>query len=194
MSASSLVMRRMIRRRSTSSLVSPLPNRAPTPPRCCDSLAVAPAESRQAVAQQRQLDLRLALERVGVLPEDVEDHRRAVDRGAAEQLLEVVLLGGRQLVVEHDGVGIDAEADLAQLLGLALADEPRVVRRGRVAARGAPLRRRRPCRRGAPARRGSPRSVSSVVPGSVTPTITMRSLTERSMRELPRASLYGVLT
>ena len=86
-------------------------------------------QPRQAVAQQGQLDLRLALERVGVLPEDVEDHRGAVDRGAAEQLLEVVLLRGRQLVVEHDGVGVDTEAELAQLLGLALADEPRVIRR-----------------------------------------------------------------
>ena len=89
----------------------------------------ATPESRQAVAQQGQLDLRLALECVGVLPEDVEDHRGAVDRRTAEQLLEVVLLGGRQLVVEHDGVGVDGEADLAQLLGLALADVPRVIRR-----------------------------------------------------------------
>ena len=39
---------------------------------------------------------------------------------------------GRELVVEHHGVGVDREADLAQLLGLALADVPRVV--GRVAA------------------------------------------------------------
>ena len=91
----------------------------------------AAPQSRQAVAQERQLDLRLALERVGVLPEDVEDHRGPVDRGSAEQLLEVVLLGGRQLVVEHDRVGVDTDADLAQLLGLALADEPRVI--GRVA-------------------------------------------------------------
>ena len=89
----------------------------------------ATAQARQPVAQQRQLDLRLALERVRVLGEDVEDHRGAVDRGAAEQLLQVELLRRRQLVVEHDGVGVDGEADLAQLLGLALADEPRVVRR-----------------------------------------------------------------
>ena len=92
----------------------------------------AAPQSRQAVAQQRQLDLRLALERVGVLAEDVEDHRGAVDRRAAEQLLEVELLGRRQLVVEHDGVGVDGEADLLELLGLALADVPRVI--GRVAA------------------------------------------------------------
>ena len=83
----------------------------------------------QAVAQQRQLDLRASFEGVGVLGEDVEDHRRAVDGGAAEQTFEVVLLRRRQLVVEHDGVGVDLEAQLAQLLGLALADEPGAVRR-----------------------------------------------------------------
>ena len=53
----------------------------------------AAAQPGQAVAQQGQLDLGLALERVGVLGEDVEDHRGAVDRRAAEQLLQVVLLG-----------------------------------------------------------------------------------------------------
>ena len=153
----------------------------------------AATESRQAIAQQRQLDLRLALERVGVLPEDVEDHRRAVDRGAAEQLLEVELLRGRQLVVEHDGVGVDGDTDLPQLLGLALADEPRVV--GLVASlhearhfvgAGGVDEQRQLVEAGL--------GLFIVVPGSVTPTSTIFSLTERSMRELPRASLYGVLT
>ena len=39
--------------------------------------------------------------------EDVEDERRTVDdlHVAAHRLLEVRLLGGRQLVVEHDEVG-----------------------------------------------------------------------------------------
>ena len=90
------------------------------------------AQPGQPVAEHRQLDLRLALQGVGVLAEDVEDHRRAVDGRATEQLLQVVLLGGRQLVVEHDGVGVEGEAHLAELLGLALAEEPRVV--GRIAA------------------------------------------------------------
>ena len=56
--------------------------------------AVAPAaEAGQPVAQLGQLDLGLALLAVGVLGEDVEDHRGAVDGRAAEQLLEVALLG-----------------------------------------------------------------------------------------------------
>jgi hypothetical protein len=44
---------------------------------------LAAPQSRQPVPQQRQLDLCLALERVCVLAEDVEDHRGAVDRRAA---------------------------------------------------------------------------------------------------------------
>ncbi len=93
-------------------------------------LRTAP-QPRQAVAEQSQLDLGLAFEGVGVLTEDVEDHRGPVDRRAAEQLLQVVLLGRGQFVVEHDGVGIDGEAELLQLLRLALADVPGVI--GRVA-------------------------------------------------------------
>ena len=89
----------------------------------------AAAQPRQPVAQQGQFDLGLALQGVRVLGEDVEDHRGAVDRRAAEQLLQVVLLRRRQLVVEHDRVGVDGEAQLAQLLGLALAQVPGVVRR-----------------------------------------------------------------
>ena len=63
------------------------------PPACWDSARALAAEARQPVAEQGQLDLRLALLAVGVLGEDVEDHRGAVDGGAAEQLLEVALLG-----------------------------------------------------------------------------------------------------
>ena len=51
---------------------------------------------------------------------------------AAEHLLEVVLLRRRELVLEHHRVGVDRQADVSQLVDLALADEPRVI--GRVAA------------------------------------------------------------
>ena len=120
-------MRRTMRRRSTSSWVSPgprVPMRAPPaadmPPACCDS-APPGAAAGQPVAELGQLDLGLALLAVGVLGEDVEDHRGAVDRGAAQQLLEVELLGGGELVVEHDRVAVGGQRQLAQLLGLALA-------------------------------------------------------------------------
>ena len=122
----------MMRRRSTSSLVSPRAEPAADATALLRQLRVgATPQPRQPVAQQRQLDLRLALQRVRVLGEDVEDDRGAVDRGAAEHLLQVVLLRRGELVVEHDGVGVDRQAHVAQLLDLALADEPRVV--GRVA-------------------------------------------------------------
>src|SRR5437763_10212325 len=52
-----------------------------------------PPKPRQAVAQQGQLDLGPPLLGVGVLGEDVEDDRRAVDRRAPEQLLQVATLG-----------------------------------------------------------------------------------------------------
>ena len=91
----------------------------------------AAAQARQPVAQQRQLHLRLALGAARVLGEDVEDHRGAVDGRAAEQLLEVAVLRRRQVVVEHDGVGVEAPAQRGDLLGLAATDEGRGV--GRVA-------------------------------------------------------------
>ena len=87
----------------------------------------AATQAGQAVAQQGELDLGAALERARVLGEDVEDDRGAVDGRPAEQLLQVVLLRRGELVVEHDRVGVDLVAQVAELLGLALADEPRVV-------------------------------------------------------------------
>src|SRR4051812_10117835 len=110
-------MRRMMRRPSTPSWVSPGP-RVPMPPACrVKAAAVAlggglagargadapglrgeggagpPPQAGQAVAQQGQLDLGLALEGVGILGEDVEDDGRAIDRRSPEELLQVVLLG-----------------------------------------------------------------------------------------------------
>ena len=46
-------------------------------------VGAAAAQARQAVAELGQLDLRLALLAVGVLGEDVEDHRGAVEGACA---------------------------------------------------------------------------------------------------------------
>ena len=156
--------------------------RAP-PPRCWDSDAVLPPpQPGQPVAQQGQLDLGLALLAGGVLGEDVEDHRGAVDGRAAEDLLEVALLGRAELVVEDDGVAVDRLRRVAQLLGLALADVGGRV--GRLAALhdavdhvGAGRVDQRP-----PARRGRPRCPPRWPGGSVTPASTMRSRKVRSMK------------
>ena len=60
----------------------------------------------EVVFELRQLDLELPLGRVGVVGEDVEDHRGAVDHRHAERLLQVALLAGHQLVVDGDQVGV----------------------------------------------------------------------------------------
>ncbi len=85
-------------------------------------------QPREPVPVERQLDLRPARLGMGVLGEDVEDHRRPVDGGPAEDPLEVPLLGRRQLVVEDHRVGVHGLADPAQLLGFAPADIGRRVR------------------------------------------------------------------
>ena len=99
--------------------------RAPRPDatRLLAQRGAAAAQARQPVAQERELHLRLALGAAGVLGEDVEDHRGAVDGRAAEQLLEVAVLRRRQLVVEYDRVRVEAPAQLGDLLGLAPPDE-----------------------------------------------------------------------
>ena len=134
------------------------------PAPCWLSCDAAAAQARQPVAQLRELDLDRALLARRVLGEDVEDQRDAVDDVDREQLLEVALLRGRELVVEDDDVDVERVADLAQLLGLALADVRRGVgRRAGVAARDAPARRPQ-CRRAARARRASFGLLDVVVP------------------------------
>ena len=76
-------------------------------------LVALAAQPRQLVAQLGQLDLGLAFLAVGVLREDVEDHGGAIERGTTEVALEVALLCRGQLVVEHDGVGVDVVTQLA---------------------------------------------------------------------------------
>ena len=80
----------------------------------------AALQSGRQIAKLGQLDLGLALLARGVLGEDVQDHRSTVDRGAAEQLLQLELLGRAQLVVEDDRVtvgGFGERLDLGRLAG-----------------------------------------------------------------------------
>ena len=64
-----------------------------------------PAHAGEVVLELGQLDLELALGRVGVVGEDVEDDRRAVDHRHVERLLEVALLARLELVVAGHEVG-----------------------------------------------------------------------------------------
>ena len=58
------------------------------------------------VSQLRKFHLEHALFRMGVLREDVEDQGNPVDDVTLEGLLEISLLGGREVVVEHDNVDV----------------------------------------------------------------------------------------
>ena len=88
-------------------------------PRLLAQPVAGAAQPRQPVPQLRQLHLHLALHAGGVLGEYVQDDRRPVDRRPAQHPLEIALLGGTQLVVEHHGVGIAVIGDIADLLRLA---------------------------------------------------------------------------
>ena len=101
----SAAIRSRARRRSVSIWLSPGPL-VPIPP--AESLEVGPqsAHPGQVVFELGQLHLQLALGRVGVVGEDVENHRRAVDHRHTERRLQVALLARRQLVIAGDDVGV----------------------------------------------------------------------------------------
>src|SRR5439155_17672930 len=65
-------------------------------------LAADARESRHPVLHLGHLHLELAFPGTRVTREDVEDHRGPVDDPRVEQALEVLLLLGRELVVEDD--------------------------------------------------------------------------------------------
>ncbi len=93
---------------------------------CAEALEVGPQppHAGHVVFELGQLDLQLALGRVGVVGEDVEDHRGAVDHRHAERRLQVALLPRRQLVVAGDQVGVgflDRGLQLRQLAATEVA-------------------------------------------------------------------------
>src|SRR5262245_58382094 len=63
-------------------------------------------QPRQQVFQLRELDLQLALARPRATGEDVEDQLSAIDDLAADRLLDLAQLRGRQLVVEDEDVDV----------------------------------------------------------------------------------------
>ena len=135
-SASSLWMRRWMRRRSTSSCVSPGPRvpiwapPADVPPPCWDRVVPRP--------RMRGSRYRRRASSTWALPSWLWAFWAKMSRITAvrsmavrpEELLEVALLGRGELVVEHHGVAVGLERDLPELLGLALADVGGRVGRG----------------------------------------------------------------
>ena len=90
--------------------------------------AAGPPQPGQPVPELGQLHLRLSLGAAGVLGEDVEDHCRTIQRGAVQDLLEVALLGRREVVVEDHGVGVERLGHRPDLVDLSPADIGRPVR------------------------------------------------------------------
>ena len=116
-------------------------------PAGAEALEVGPEapHAGHVVFQLGELDLQLALGRVGVVGEDVEDHGGAIDHRHPQRRLEVALLARSELVVAGDEVGVAGGDLLLQLLQLARG---RSSGRGRAwGAAGWPPRRwrRRPC-------------------------------------------------
>ena len=81
-----------------------------------------PLQPGHGVLELGQLDLEVGLVGARMGGEDVEDHLGAVDDLDVEGSLEVARLGGAQVVVEDDDVGLVSLDQLLQLLDLARAD------------------------------------------------------------------------
>ena len=81
-----------------------------------------PLEAGHRVLELGQLDLEMGLVGPGVGGEDVEDHLGAVDDLDLEGLLEVSRLGGPEVVVEDDDVGLVSRDQFLELFDLARAD------------------------------------------------------------------------
>jgi hypothetical protein len=86
-----------------------------------------PRESRQHIAELRQLDLQLAFAAPRLPGENVENELRAVDHAAFRDALDVALLHGRKIAVEDDQRRLARSRFRADLVQLAPADQ-----RGRV--------------------------------------------------------------
>ena len=82
-----------------------------------------PGQPRLQIAQLGDLDLQLALERARPLREDIEDQLAAIDHAELELVLEIARLRGTERVVEDRQRRAAFMRELANLGGLAAADE-----------------------------------------------------------------------
>jgi hypothetical protein len=77
-----------------------------------------PTHAGEVVLELGEFHLQVSLCRVGVVREDVEDHRGAVDHGDPQLLLEIALLPRGELVVAGDQIrvgGLDRPSQLGEL-------------------------------------------------------------------------------
>ena len=80
-------------------------------------------QARSEVAELRDLDLQLALQRARALRENIEDQLAAIDDAKIEFLFEVARLRGAQRVIENRERRTSPMRDFLDLGGLALADK-----------------------------------------------------------------------
>jgi len=71
------------------------------------------AQTRQQVLKLGQLHLRLTLTRLGVLSKNIEDEGGAINDLSVDDIFQPAALGGSQLLVDDDGVGLDAAHDVS---------------------------------------------------------------------------------
>src|SRR5438128_11614520 len=91
-------------------------------PRHLDTVAGQP---RQHIVELRQFDLQTALPRAGAPGEDVEDELGAIDNFYLKLLLEIPLLGRREVLIENDDRRAGGRNRRRQLANLTRADQRR---------------------------------------------------------------------
>jgi len=75
------------------------------------------------MAKLCQFDLELALVRPGTAREDIEDQAGPIKYAGVEPFLEITFLAWRQVVIEHDQLGLVLNHQLGHFLDLAAADK-----------------------------------------------------------------------
>src|SRR5262249_44158672 len=80
-------------------------------------------EARREIAELRDLDFQLALQRARALCEKIEDELAAIDDAQVHILFEISRLRGAQRIIENRQVGALAMRNILDLGSLALADE-----------------------------------------------------------------------
>lgn len=80
-------------------------------------------ETWERIFHAREGDLEDGFAGVGAIGEDLEDDLFAIDDAEAGEFFPVALLGGRELFVEDDDVGVGGFGLIGELLGFAAAEE-----------------------------------------------------------------------
>ena len=89
-------------------------------PRHLDAVA---GQARQHVVELRQFHLKPPFPCTGARSEDIQDELRPVDDLGGQRLFEIALLGGTEVLIEDDDVGVAAFYGGSEFVHLAAADQ-----------------------------------------------------------------------